>query len=472
MTQPVWDENRLVSRRKQLAFWAVALSLFVIFAFVFVQYTLKAAEDRSAFIRWRGQVQDLIAGKDIYELYTYPNAPIMALILYPLTWLPTWHVLGIDLETGALTWFLLKTVMAAAGFVMTLRMVQGDRTAPAWQPATWALVLALSLRPIIGDLSHGNVNILIFFLTICGLLCYNYRWDFSGGLFLALAASCKVTPALFFVYFLYKRAWRLLAGALCGLMFFLFLIPGAVLGHNHNAALLLKWMDKMVLPYAAEGIVTTEHNNQSLPGLIYRMTTASPSFLDENDRPSAYHNLVDLDPRVARLFVLAAGILYLVLLYRCSRVDPARRPTGILGAEYAVVVLGMLLFSERTWKHHCVVLVLPYAVIAYVMMHGEMHRRLRMALIGCLIAALAVMSTTSTSVWEALGNRFYAKLAQVYGAYVWAELLLLGAIVTVLKKPWTWPGTAIEYYRSEQGQVEERAALLQEKCTWQKIPVQ
>jgi len=143
-----------------------------------------------------------------------------------------------------------------------------------------------------------------------------------------------------------------------------------------------------------------------------------------------------------------------------------------LGAEYAVVVLGMLLFSERTWKHHCVVLVLPYAVIAYVMMHGEMHRRLRMALIGCFIAALAVMSTTSTSVWEALGNRFYAKLAQVYGAYVWAELLLLGAIVTVLKKPWTWPGTAIEYYRSEQGQVEERAALLQEKCTWQKIPVQ
>ena len=27
----------------------------------------------------------------------------------------------------------------------------------------------------------------------------------------------------------------------------------------------------------------------------------------------------------------------------------------------------MLLFSERTWKHHCVVLLLPFAVPAYVL---------------------------------------------------------------------------------------------------------
>ena len=30
--------------------------------------------------------------------------------------------------------------------------------------------------------------------------------------------------------------------------------------------------------------------------------------------------------------------------------------------EFSVVVLGMLLFCERTWKHHCVTLLLPFTV--------------------------------------------------------------------------------------------------------------
>ena len=36
-----------------------------------------------------------------------------------------------------------------------------------------------------------------------------------------------------------------------------------------------------------------------------------------------------------------------------------------LAAEFSLVIIGMLLFSERTWKHHCVTLLLPFAVLAY-----------------------------------------------------------------------------------------------------------
>ena len=32
-------------------------------------------------------------------------------------------------------------------------------------------------------------------------------------------------------------------------------------------------------------------------------------------------------------------------------------------SEFALIVLGMLLFSERTWKHHCVVFMVPFAVL-------------------------------------------------------------------------------------------------------------
>src|SRR6185503_20182676 len=63
----------------------VALSLFLIV--VHVQYTLKLAHTehgmRSAFLRWRIQLEDLDEGVNVWEKYAYPNPPIMALILKP-----------------------------------------------------------------------------------------------------------------------------------------------------------------------------------------------------------------------------------------------------------------------------------------------------------------------------------------------------------------------------------------------------
>jgi hypothetical protein len=42
------------------------------------------------------------------------------------------------------------------------------------------------------------------------------------------------------------------------------------------------------------------------------------------------------------------------------------------------------------------------------------------------------MASTSTSLLDALDGA--AKLAQVYGAYVWAYLLLVAALVTLLRR--------------------------------------
>ena len=104
-----------------------------------------------------------------------------------------------------------------------------------------------------------------------------------------------------------------------------------------------------------------------------------------------------------------------------------------LAAEFSLVVLGMLLFSERTWKHHCVTLVLPCAVILYYLAVERPHLTLRWFLIGILAAVTLLMGSTSInglSIWWDKG----AKLAQVYGAYVWAYLLLILALVILLRR--------------------------------------
>ena len=150
-------------------------------------------------------------------------------------------------------------------------------------------------------------------------------------------------------------------------------MPAALLGWEHNLKLVDSWTANMVKPFVVDGAVNSEHNNQSLPGLVYRLTTHSPSFVvyvkDAADRdvwtPARWHNFLFLSPAAARWLVKGCmGLFALLIVWSCRtpRAGPgANNPR--LAAEFSLIVLGMLLFSERTWKHHCVTLLLPFAVL-------------------------------------------------------------------------------------------------------------
>jgi len=105
--------------------------------------------------------------------------------------------------------------MALASLYWVFRLVEGN--GPAFPPWAKALVVLLSLRPIMGDLIHGNVNLFILFLIAASLFAFGRRRDLGGGLLLGLAIACKLTPALFVPYFLWKRSWKMLIGCAAGL---------------------------------------------------------------------------------------------------------------------------------------------------------------------------------------------------------------------------------------------------------------
>src|SRR5262249_7191802 len=136
----------------------------------------------------------------------------------------------------------------------------------------------LSLRPILGDLMHGNTNLFILFLVVTALFAYRHRRDWTAGVVLGLAIVCKVTPALFVPYFLLKRAWKTLAGCALRLVLFSGIVPSIILGHTKNAEALGSWVSKMIEPYVMESkVFYSEYYNQSLPGLVVRLATHSPS---------------------------------------------------------------------------------------------------------------------------------------------------------------------------------------------------
>ena len=130
-------------------------------------------------------------------------------------------------------------------------------------------------------------------------------------------------------------------------------------------------------PLRRGGEVWSERENQSLPGLLSRLLTHEPSFskwINDVETPLAYHNFADLTPIAVKRIVQLCQFGFLLLMVLVCR-TPVRaagtfprelRRGWRFAAEYSFILVGMLLFSERTWKHHCVTLILPFAVLGYV----------------------------------------------------------------------------------------------------------
>jgi hypothetical protein len=402
------------------------LGLLALFIGVSIQYTLKVDKHgpaSSAFNRWRRQVLAMDRGVDPYQTFAYPNPPMMALILLPYYQVPE--------LPGALAWYYTKVALTLLALVWIFRLVEDtERPFPGWAKA---LTVLLSLKPILGDLTHGNVNLLILFLVIAALYAFHQRYDLTGGLMLGLAIVCKVTPALFVPYFIWKRAWRTLAGCGVGLVLFFLVIPGCYFGPARNFALLGSWSDLMIRPVLKGKVEYSDYANQSLAGLAKRMLTHSPSVVDWTSdgrpQPVRYDNFTTLPETGVRLLLFGAVVLFAAAAILACRTPIADRQNWRFAAEAGIVLLGMLLFCERTWKHHCVTLTLPFAVICYRLAWAK-RASARDWLIAVLVGAVGSMAATSTIGVPELDE--LARRAQIYGAYVWAFAILTASLTVML----------------------------------------
>ncbi len=421
----------------------------------------KGTQSRSAFLRWRELINGVFAGQNIYVgLNEYPNPPIMAVLLRPFAALPP--------TTGALAWFYTKVLLAVLAAVWTFRLASrdqetGDREqnhessltpvpcslSPEPSPVSCSLspdfrldlakgaAVVLCLPALLGDLSHNNVNIFILFLVAGCLEAFRRRLDTLAGLTLALAIACKVTPLLFLAYFAWKRCGRVVAATLAGLVLWLAVVPGLTFGWDRNRELISGWYALMVERPLLKGEITTEHPNQAITGVVYRLFTHSPSYIvylktPEGDipAPGEYHNLADIGRPAAWVVVkLLTALFALAVVVLCRW--PVRGATDTrqgwrLAAECGLICLGMLLLSERTWKHHAVVLLLPLAALTYALATVEFPRRVRNFVIGSLVATFVL--TAGPGLLPGRAN----DLAMVYGTHTLAFGLLAASVGLLL----------------------------------------
>jgi alpha-1,2-mannosyltransferase len=407
-------------RHFRRAVWITALVAVVIAAVV---YADKAADDRSAFIRWRPQVLQFWRGVNIYDKMMFPNPPIMPITLYPLMSLPPLQ--------GAMAWYALKVTLTALSVWLCFRMVRpDDRVLPSWVQGA---VLLMSFRTVLSDLHHGNNNLIILFLVVACLAAWRKGYDVLAGMVLALAISYKVTPALFVLYFAYKRSWRTVGATLLGMGVFLLIVPGVVVGPSFNGECLAAWWRRILSPYLDKGVISQQEINQSMVGVLTRLLTNSRTGTGRYDVHLDV-NLVSWPPRVVGLLMKGVSVGMVGLLAWLCRTKTDRRDDNRLFGEFALVVLTMLFVSERSWKHHFVTLLLPYTYLTYRVGVSAIRPRVKAALASAMVLSALMMATTSSELGGLFARNQGHKIAQGYGMFLWSAVVVYVATAWMVRR--------------------------------------
>ncbi len=407
------DSCRL-QRLSGRTFWFLWATIILISAAFYYE---KAADHRSAFVRWRPQVRQFWSGVNIYDKMLFPNPPIMPITLYPLMVLPT--------VTGAMCWFAIKVLLTTAVLIMCFEIVRPP--GGSFPPMFRSLILLLSLRPILGDLHHGNNNLVILFLVMAMYYAWRKGWDIGAGLLLALATSYKVTPALFFIYFAYKRSWRTLTWGLLGMGIFLIIVPGVVLGPQFNGECLGMWWHRMITPFVVKGATSSQEINQSMISVLMRLLT------DLTPGQGRYDTHIDVNVislptwLVAYLFKGVAVAMLGLLAFLCRTKTTDRRDPRLLG-EISLIVLTMLFLSERSWKHHYVTVLLPYSYLVCEFFSNRLGPRRRALLVGSWALTFSLMAAASADLGGLFAEGQGHEIAQGYGSFLWAGVVLYGMV--------------------------------------------
>ncbi|WP_263416530.1 glycosyltransferase 87 family protein [Terriglobus albidus] len=262
-----------------------------------------------------------------------PITPFSTLILYPFT--------GLEPLTAKHVWIIgnLLLLIPIAWFLRRLTELSYTRI---------ALALALSL-PLHRNLVDGQFYILLLLLIVAALWSYVEGHDATAGALVGLAAACKIFPAVLFILFWKRRAWKTLVSGLlaCALCVALALaVFGTQIHHVYLHEVLPATLRGEALPpYAtASGSITT---------LMHYLFLSDPEW---NPHPwhasvMAYSVLLPL----VQMLIMAPVVLLLA-----SRGES--RSIAIL--EWCALLTTAVTVSTIPASYNFVLIVLPLCVLA------------------------------------------------------------------------------------------------------------
>lgn len=369
---------------------------------------------KGAVNRWRTAVHKFWDGENIYcspgqagehssdknankrpTVFLHPNMPFVVILLTPFSYLPMW--------AGGLLFTILKVLAVFVAILAAVRVVNHrEMRMPDW---IVGLGVLWWLTGMTGDIQHANTNGFVLAAIVFHLWLYRRGKDLSAGVLLALAICIKMTPALFVLYWIYQRNWKLLRGTLGAGLLFAVVIPAVLVGPARYSELTSTWYKNLIKPGLVEGAWYPIHINQSISGVTSRFLLGGQRGGDINWNPddTGYEGVknhkwiafASLDPQVVKRIIQGLQVCIVLLMGWAIGLRKLPRDDGRRSLHYAMILAGILLLNQRSWGHHAAILFPAFLGVWYAVGFGKFGKRLRLVTL-IMILLCGIISWLST----------------------------------------------------------------------------
>jgi alpha-1,2-mannosyltransferase len=329
-------------RERVLLMLVVVAALYYVIWSVVQWVTLTPAALRFDFVNYFGGAQAAAHGTDIYAdfkqswgtqswvvAYIYP--PFFALLLAPLT--------SLGLVAAARIWLL----VVHAAFLVALALILRIHPELSRSGRRLFLLASFTFMPVYLNLKFQQVATVWLLLLTAALWAVLRRRAGLAGIFIAAAASLKVSPIFLIPLFARLGRWRV---ALLGGVTLVAVTVVSMLAAPGS------WQFfTVVLPRI--GLGTANWDNGSIDGLVSRIVELAPRLFG------------DATQTVAKVAIVATAVIVIGVTLWMSR--PAGEQVWALRLSVAALTTSLLIVSSVTWQHHLVTLLLPIATaIAWI----------------------------------------------------------------------------------------------------------
>jgi hypothetical protein len=289
---------------------------------------------------------------DIRVIGLLPITPFSTLAVWPLT--------GLAPLTAKHIWILLNLA-----FLIPIGWMLRALTRLTYQQIALAFSLCF---PLYRNLLFGQFYVLVLLLMVAA--CWSYLRGFRvlAGALVAIAAACKVFPALLLIFFLQRREWRTLASSvITGLA--AASVSIAVFGWNVHRV----WLYQ-ILPWTLHGEGLQPYTtNASISGVLHCLFLSEPQW-----NPHPWHS----SPLCYSLLLPVTQMLFLAPAILLIRRDDRTQSRILL--EWSALLTAALAISTIPASYNFVLMVLPVCVLASTLLQRKQYGWLAALLIAYL----------------------------------------------------------------------------------------
>ena len=297
-----------------------------------------------------------------------------------------------------------------------------------------ALVILLSF-PLHRNLLYGQFYILLLLMLVAACFSYLNGYRALAGALIAIAAVCKIFPALLFVFFLQRRDWRALAaGIATGIASLAISIEAFGLSAHRI------WLQE-ILPWVMHGEgLGTYAATASISGVLHVLFLSEPQW-----NPHPWHDspiLYALLAPTLQMLALAPAILLI------RKGDDSRWQILL---EWSALLTASLAISTIPASYNFVLMVFPVCVLASILLQKGQYRWLAALIVAYLaigyplpvpekapglsillyVPRLPLMMAVLAGIYALLRHDREIKTDHDWTHYAWAIAMILSTLVSV-----------------------------------------